>query len=138
MISTNEVFKYPLAAVPRFFKIIFSSATLIALKSAYFCDLPFLSSTLLEGCSEFRRISHLRYLRLKILYIYQLRKSTPRCVITCGNYGFLTFYSDPWALISCRTGIYLTIYSLNTLKNTLSDTSLYAELVRLFHAATGI
>ena len=31
----------------------------------YFCDLPFLSLTLFEGCSEFRRISHLRYLRLK-------------------------------------------------------------------------
>ena len=31
----------------------------------YFCDLPILSLTLFEGCSEFRRISHLRYLRLK-------------------------------------------------------------------------
>ena len=33
-----------------------------------------------------------------------------------GNQGFLTFYSDSWALISCRTGIYPTIYVLNTLK----------------------
>ena len=33
-----------------------------------------------------------------------------------GNQGVLTFYSDSWALISCQTGIYLTIYALNTLK----------------------
>ena len=33
-----------------------------------------------------------------------------------GNQGFLAFHSDSWALISCQTGIYLTIYALNTLK----------------------
>ena len=60
VISTNEVFKYPLAEIPRSCRYFLSP--FIALNQLYFCDLPFLN---LEVCSEFRRISHLRYLRLK-------------------------------------------------------------------------
>ena len=45
-----------------------------------------------------------------------------------GNQGFLTFYSDSWALISCQTGIYLTIYALNTLK--ISDHIHHCRTVR--------
>ena len=65
VISTNEVFKYPLAEIPRSCRYFLSSAHSLRRNQLYFCDLPFLNLTLFEGCSEFRRISHLRYLRLK-------------------------------------------------------------------------
>ena len=135
-ISLTEVFKYPLAGIPCSCGYFLSCAELVVLKSALL-----LWSTILYFNSSLRltwvsQNSHLRYLRWKKSVYFNLGNHT-RYVIPCGNQGFLTFYSNSWALILWQKEFYLTIYALNTLiQNTWSDTSLYAELVRLFHAKT--
>ena len=84
----------------------------------YFCDLPFLNLTLFEGHSEFRRISLLRYLRLKksvhlsAKEIHtQIRNSMwefrlPHVLQLFLGTNFLPY--QKW--------FYLTIYALNTPK----------------------